>query len=102
MLSLLDYLSELAMKEPDMKKLLSLGLVVLFAGRDATTLPGSQDRDGGPGAKCRWSVTTRSSEAPGPDGRIQKASCTGMFVFTRNGHASVQVMKRNPPPREHY
>lgn len=40
-----------------------------------------------------------SLEAPGPDGKIQKANSTGMFVFTRDGHASVQVMERNPPPQ---
>lgn len=36
-----------------------------------------------------------SLEAPGPDGKIQKADSTGLFVFTRDGHASVQVMERN-------
>jgi len=40
-----------------------------------------------------------SLETPGPDGKIQKANSTGMFVFTRDGHASVQVMERNPPPQ---
>jgi hypothetical protein len=38
-------------------------------------------------------------EAPGPDGKIHKADSTGLFVFTRDGHASVQVMERNPPPQ---
>ena len=40
-----------------------------------------------------------SFEAPGPDGKIQKTESTGMFVFTRDGHASVQVMERNPSQR---
>jgi hypothetical protein len=35
-------------------------------------------------------------EEPGPDGNVHRADCTGMFVFTRDGHASVQVMYRNP------
>jgi hypothetical protein len=30
-----------------------------------------------------------------PDGKVQRADCTGMFVFTPDGHASVQVMYRN-------
>ena len=33
-----------------------------------------------------------------PDGELSKADSTGMFVFTHDGHASVQVMARNPPP----
>ena len=35
-------------------------------------------------------------EQPGPDGKIHDVDCTGLFVFTRDGHASVQVMDRNP------
>ena len=35
-------------------------------------------------------------EEPGPDGKIHRADCTGLFVFTREGYASVQVMYRNP------
>ena len=34
-----------------------------------------------------------------PDGKIHKANSAGMFVFTRDGHASLQVMERNPPPQ---
>jgi hypothetical protein len=37
-------------------------------------------------------------EQEGVDGNIHKADCTGMFVFTRDGHASVQVMFQNPQP----
>ena len=33
-------------------------------------------------------------EEPGADGQVHRADCTGMFVFTRNGKASVQVMYR--------
>jgi hypothetical protein len=35
-------------------------------------------------------------EEPGPDGKVHRADCTGLFVFTRDGYASVQVMYRNP------
>jgi lipocalin-like protein len=35
-------------------------------------------------------------EEPGPDGKVHKADCTGLFVFTENGYGSVQVMYRNP------
>jgi len=35
-------------------------------------------------------------EEPGADGRVRRADCTGLFVFTGDGFASVQVMYRNP------
>jgi hypothetical protein len=36
-----------------------------------------------------------SLEEPGADGQIHKANCSGMFVFTSDGKASVQVMYSN-------
>ncbi len=30
------------------------------------------------------------------DGTVHKADCTGLLVYTRDGHMSVQVMYRNP------
>lgn len=33
-------------------------------------------------------------EEPGADGAVTRIECCGMFVFTRDGHASVQVMER--------
>lgn len=36
-----------------------------------------------------------SLEQPGTDGKVQKADCTGMFVFSAEGQVSVQVMYRN-------
>ena len=35
-------------------------------------------------------------EEEGADGKVHKADCTGMLVFTREGRMSVQVMYRNP------
>ena len=35
-------------------------------------------------------------EEPGADGKVHRADCTGLFVFTGDGFASVQVMYRNP------
>lgn len=35
-------------------------------------------------------------EEPGADGKIHKADCTGLLVYTRDGHMSVQVMYRHP------
>ncbi len=34
-------------------------------------------------------------EQPGADGKIHDVSCTGLFIFTRDGHASVQLMDRD-------
>ena len=82
-----------------MKKLISLGVVILLIGMTSTTLSGSQDRGGSEGIRERFVGAWRlvSLEAPGPDSKIHKADSTGLFVFTRDGHASVQVMERNPP-----
>jgi hypothetical protein len=82
------------------KKLLTVSAVILFIGLAATTLSANQDHDGNQRIKERFVGAWRlvSLEAPGPDGRIHKADSTGMFVFTRDGHASVQVMRRNLPP----
>jgi len=35
-------------------------------------------------------------EEPDADGKIHKADCTGLLVYTHDGHMSVQVMYRNP------
>jgi hypothetical protein len=35
-------------------------------------------------------------DRPAPDGTLQRIDCSGMFVFTRDGHLSVQVMEREP------
>ena len=82
-----------------MKRLISLGLVTLLIGITTTTISGGQDRRGNEGIQARFVGAWRlvSLEAPGPDGKIHKADSTGLFVFTRDGHASVQVMERNPP-----
>lgn len=35
-------------------------------------------------------------EQPDVHGKVHSVACTGLFVFTRDGHASVQVMERKP------
>ncbi|MGH9495215.1 MAG: hypothetical protein ACRD3B_09470 [Candidatus Sulfotelmatobacter sp.] len=71
--------------------------VLLFIAMTAGTASG-QDRDGS-GASSRFVGAWRlaSLEEAGADGKVHKADCTGQFVFTTDGHASVQVMYRNPP-----
>lgn len=81
-----------------MKKLLSLGLVSLFIGITAMTLSGSQDRGGDADIRGKFIGAWRlaSLEEQGADGKIHTSDCTGLLVYTRDGHMSVQVMYRNP------
>lgn len=75
-----------------MQTLLVLTLVLLSAGIGAQSAtndnPEVQNRLVG-----AWKLV--SLEKPGADGQVHKADCDGMFVFTRDGKASVQVMFRN-------
>ena len=81
-----------------MKKLFSLGVVSLFIGMSAITLSGSQDRGGNEGIRERFIGAWRLAwiEEQGADGKTHRADCTGLLVYTRDGHMSVQVMYRNP------
>jgi len=38
-----------------------------------------------------------SLDEPDADGKLHRADCTGLLVFSRDGHMSVQVMYRNVP-----
>src|SRR5258706_7060987 len=83
-----------------MKRLMSMGVVSLpaialvlsaAASRAHGRAVGDDTRDRFVGAwRLAW------LEEPGPDGSIHRADCSGMFVFTGDGHASVQVMYRTP------
>jgi hypothetical protein len=77
-----------------MKSLLSLIIVLLCVGTAAQSVPGTPDRnpEGRNGLVGAWKLV--SLEEPGADGQVHRADCTGMFVFTRDGKASVQVMYR--------
>ncbi len=86
-----------------MKKLLSLGVVsfficMTFIGMTAMTLSGGQARPGNDGIRGRFIGPWRLAwlEEEGADGKIHRADCSGLLVYTRDGHMSVQVMYRNP------
>jgi Lipocalin-like domain len=88
-------------KTATMKRVLSANVVFLSLAAAAISvfaMTGSQEGDGNQGAKARFIGAWRlvSLEAPGPDGKVRTSDSTGMFVFTRDGHAAVQVMERNP------
>jgi hypothetical protein len=81
-----------------MKKWISLSMMSLLFG--ASTMAGSAGQDRVDTASIRerfvgaWRLVFL--EEPGADGKVQKADCTGLLVYTRDGHMSVQVMYRSP------
>ena len=80
-----------------MKQPFLLGVASLLIGMTAVTLI-AQDRDASDGIRDRFVGAWRLSwlEEQGADGKIHRADCTGLLVYTRDGHMSVQVMYRNP------
>ena len=60
----------------------------LSASAQRASMPADRDRFIG-----GWRLVSLEEQAA--DGSVHKADCTGLFVFTRDGHASVQVMYRN-------
>jgi len=84
-----------------MRKLLSLGVLSFFIGMatiSGLTPPQSQDHGVNKNIRDRFIGAWRLAwlEEPGADGRIHRADCIGLLVYTRDGHMSVQVMYRNP------
>jgi len=73
-----------------MKSRLLLALVLLSAGAEAQSAHAAPNQNRFIGA---WRLV--SLEEPSSGGQIHKVNCDGMFVFTRDGKASVQVMYRN-------
>jgi len=82
-----------------MRKRLSLGLVFLLMGITAATASGAQDGGGNDSFRDRFVGAWRlaSLDQEGADGKTHTSDSTGLLVFTRDGHMSVQVMDRNPP-----
>lgn len=81
-----------------MKKLFSLCVVTLLIILAATTSSsGQQDQTATTVIQGRFIGAWRLVwlEEPDADGKIHKADCTGLLVFTRDGHMSVQAMYRN-------
>ena len=83
-----------------MKSVLSICILSLSVGLITIprwTLSGARNQSVGDRFTGAWRLV--SLEAPGPDGKIHQVASTGLFVFTRDGHLSVQVMERNPQPQ---
>jgi hypothetical protein len=84
-----------------MRKLLLIGVASLLIG--ITTIPGLA-RSGSQGTGAHKVIQDRFVgawrlawlEEPGADGKVHRADCTGLLVYSRDGHISVQVMYRKP------
>ena len=76
----------------------SLRFVIAFVGVAMAITTSTGLMAGAQGDRDRFVGAWRLAwlEEPGPDGKVHRADCTGLFVFTRDGYASVQVMYRSP------
>ena len=81
-----------------MKNLLALVLITAFLGTTALQLSSTPEHDSKQEIQNRFVGAWRLVwlEEPDADGTVHKADCTGLLVYTRDGHMSVQVMYRNP------
>ncbi|MGC4049765.1 MAG: lipocalin-like domain-containing protein [Paludibaculum sp.] len=77
-----------------MRTLLNLRVILFVPLLLAATAIG-QERAGGT-ARFAGAWRLLKLEQPGADGKPHVVDCTGLFIFTSDGHASVQVMERNP------
>jgi hypothetical protein len=79
-----------------MKSLLLLGVIALISpGAAAQSAHDASDRNTEIKDRLVGAWKLVSLQEPGADGQVHEADCTGMFVFTHDGKASVQVMYRN-------
>lgn len=77
-----------------MQKLRLLGVMCLFICMATGAGSAMPDHAGNEGIRDQFVGAWRLAwlEEPGPDGKVHKADCTGLLVYTRDGHMSVQVM----------
>ena len=78
-----------------MKSLLLLSVVALLSAGTAQSSHNDSDRKTEIHNRLVGAWKLVSLEEPSADGQLHKADCTGMFAFTSDGKASVQVMYRN-------
>jgi hypothetical protein len=81
-----------------MKKLVSLVIVAILFGTTVVAFLAGQTHDAQQEVQGRFVGVWRLVwlEKPDANETVHKADCTGLLVFTRDGHMSVQVMYRNP------
>ena len=89
-----------------MKPLLVASVAVLLFGASALYGQAQTEKDSRDQLVGAWKLV--ELDQPGPDGKLNQIDSSGMFVFTRDGHLSVQVMDREPKQQatsagpEHY
>ena len=77
-----------------MKTLLSIGMTLVLLSWGAAggwAKSDAADRNGLVGA---WRLV--ELDQPGPDGKLKRVDSSGLFVFTSDGHLSVQLMDHEP------
>jgi hypothetical protein len=78
-----------------MKRLISVAFAFLLIGiSDASPVAG-QGQHGGDRNRFVGAWKLVSLEEPDANGKVQPVDCTGLLVFTPDGHMSVQVMYAN-------
>ena len=78
-----------------MKELVSLVLVAIFFGTIVVAFPACQANAQQEQSRFVGAWRLVWLEEPDANGTVHKADCTGLLVFTLDGHMSVQVMYRN-------
>ena len=81
-----------------MKKWISLSMMSLLFGVSTVTWSAGQARVDTASIHERFVGAWRLAwlEEPGADGEVHQVDCTGLLVYTRDGHMSVQVMYGSP------
>jgi len=88
--------SNTQVRRNEMKSLLLWSVIALLSpGAPARSAHDARDRNTEIKDRLVGAWKLVSLEEPSADGQLHKADCAGMFVFTRDGRASVQVMYRN-------
>jgi hypothetical protein len=85
-----------------MKTLVLLSLMLVSVGAAAQSAADTPDRNTEIRNRFVGAWKLVSLEEPSANGRVHQADCTGMFVFTPDGKASVQVMYRTSPTGNAY
>ncbi|HEV2402273.1 MAG TPA: lipocalin-like domain-containing protein [Candidatus Sulfotelmatobacter sp.] len=77
---------------------LALRLGILFVAATLMAQSGAENRASTGGIRDRFVGAWRLAwlEEPDANGKVHKADCTGLLVYTRDGHMSVQVQYRMP------
>jgi hypothetical protein len=87
-----------------LNKLLRLGAISLLVGVTTMTFASSEHGNVNVEDRQRFIGAWRLAwlKEAGTDGNVHRADCTGLLVYTPDGHMPVQVMYRNQQTRSPY